>query len=396
MVDQLINPYTSLKGVPITDLRELEKRIHGTIRPNDLARDLQETSDDIAGIDVHNVEPAASIDNDKINDVFDSLPTNKNGVLYPEFWGYLCKPWGPVFVHLEDIFDDKVKIWWGPRGGGKTISGVATNIIDGQMKGVPCISNVPFAWIAKDYNGYLYRIESIPFDQEKFARGDPNLKYKRLMVDEGNYLADSLRATSNKNLAMVDIIQQARKFRMSIDFCTINWMWLDHRLTGSLCDTVIECTDLFYKPAGKREHVKKGHWIAWNLMDQSGKTTGKQFNPIGGATFNARFMWRTYDTLNYVDPREARKRLKAEVKTLVNEFGVEVTQEDWLKELRSKLHTLAQSETVWDSNELWDSLGILNQGLRIKAGQYMRGKLGIDKNKSRTGSSSYDLSGLLS
>ena len=341
------------------------------------------------------VQDGAEVEDSRICQVLNCLPTNKHGVLYPEFWRYYKAPWLPIFFDYTDPFNDLVTIVWGPRGGGKTITGVSLSIIDGQMRGMPCISNVPFAWIAKDNAGKLYKIESLPFSQEAFARGDPELKYKRLLIDEGNYLADRLRSTSNKNLFMTDILQQARKFRMCVVFCTINWMWLDPRVTGSLCDLLIECNDLYYRHYGRKHGMKKGWRLAWDITDQSGKTSGRQFHKLASTTFNSRYMWNTFDTENFVDPREARRKLFAEQKTIIDEFGNEITQESWLNQIRTNVQILAKTKGEWDSNDLWDALGIYDRSLRIKAGQYMRGSLGIEKRKDHEGFSRYDLSELV-
>lgn len=329
----------------------------------------------------------------KFNDIFKALPTNSHGVLAPEFWRYYRRPWTPIFFDYDDPYNDLVTILWGPRGGGKTISGVSKNIIDGQMRGIECVSNVPFSWVAKDINGYVYKIESIPFDQEKFAYGDLSYKYKRLQIDEGNYLADRLRSTSKKNLAMTDILQQARKFRMCVDFCTINWMWLDPRVTGSLTDLLIECNDLYYKGYGRKHGMRKGHRIAWDIEDQSGKISGKQFHHLASTTFNARSMWMTYNTENFVNPQEARKKLKEEEKTVFDEFGNEITEKHWLASVGHKLQQLSNSQIRWTNHDLWEALGIEDQGMRIKAGRFMANTLGVTKRvNNKLGRAYYDLS----
>jgi hypothetical protein len=261
------------------------------------------------------------------------------------------------------------------------------------MKGIPCISNVPFAWVAKDANGKLYKVESIPFDQELFARGDSSLKYKRLLIDEGNYLADRLRSTSNKNLAMTDILQQARKFRMCVDFCTINWLWLDPRVTGSLCDLLIECNDLYYKPYGRRHGLQKGWRLTWDITDQSGKVSGRQFHKLCKTTFNARYMWKTYNTENFVDPREARKKLQAEQKVMVDENGEQVTETNWYAKIRAEVLTLAKTKPEWDSREFWEALGISDPGQKVKAGRFLKSSLNIDRGRdSNSLERYYDLS----
>lgn len=376
--------------IDLAEIKRKEDEVLASVDPKELAKDNKEAAEDLAA-----VQDGAAVQESRFNNVFNCLPTNKHGVLYPEFWRYYKAPWLPIFFDYNDPFNDLVKIIWGPRGGGKTLSGVSMDIIDGQMRGIPAISNVPFAWTAKDSKGYLYKIESIPFDQEKFARGDIDMKYKRLLVDEGNYMADRLRSTSNKNLAMTDILQQARKFRMCVDFCTINWMWLDPRITGSLCDLVIECNDLYYKGYGRKHGLKKGWRLTWDIQDQSGKISGRQFKKLASTTFNARAMWKTYNTENFVDPREARKKLQADQKTIVDQFGNEILEVDWQKQLRSNVIQLAKTQSAWDGNDMWSALGIEDQSLKIKAGRYLRSSLGVEKARNREGYSMYDLSELL-
>lgn len=368
--------------------REAEARALAELDPELLASENAEAAEDIAAL------KEGVQENTHFNDTFFALPTNQHGVLYPEFWRYYGPPWAPIFFEYEDPYNDLVTILWGPRGGGKTISGVSKNIIDGQMRGIPGISNVPYSWVAKDSNNYLYKIESMPFDQEKFAHGDIAMKYKRLMVDEGNYLADRLRSTSKKNLAMTDILQQARKFKMCVDFCTINWMWLDPRVTGSLCDILIECNDLYYKNFGRKKGMKKGHRIAWDIEDQSGKVSGRQFHHLASTTFNARAMWYTYNTENFVNPVEARKRLKEEERTLVDQFGNEIKESEWYNQLGSQIITLAQAQPYWTSEDLWDALDLHEAGLRVKAGKFMRSRLGVDKRQNKIGRITYDLTGV--
>jgi hypothetical protein len=169
-------------------------------------------------------------------------------------------------------------------------------------------------------------------------------------------------------------------------------MWLDPRVTGSLCDLLIECNDLYYKAYGKKNGLKKGWRLAWDIMDQSGKMTGKQFNPIGSTTFNARFMWNTYNTENFVDPREARKKLRAEQKMVTDEFGNEVPLSQWLSHVHENVLKLAKTQAEWDARDLWNALGIEDMGLRMRAGRYLRGSLGIEKIKDNCGYSRYDLS----
>jgi hypothetical protein len=373
-----------------TALREREAEELAKVDPFEVSKEADEAMGE-AAIPSNGTKTTSPF----ITETLTCLPTNKNGVLDSEFWRYYQTPWNPIFFNFSDPFNDLVTIIWGPRGGGKTITGVSLSIIDGQMKGIPCISNVPFAWIAKGNSGKLYKVESIPFDQDLFAHGDQFLKYKRLLVDEGNYLADRMRSTSNKNLAMTDILQQARKFRMCVIFATINWMWLDSRITGSLLDLMIECNDLYYKGFGRKNHIQKGNLLSWDITDQSGKISGSQFKYLGHRPFNARYMWGTYNTENFVNPLEARKKLMAEQKMITDEFGQQVSMDAWFSRLKDNTTKLAKARPDWESEELWDALGISDRGLKVKAGQYMKGVLGVEKQQLSSGGYTYDLAELV-
>lgn len=367
-------------------LREAEEAARSSMDRGGLASEIMEAEDDLAIVN-------DSGEGWRFRSVINALPLTPNGLLEPHFRRYHYRPWNPLFYDYNDPFNDLVTVFWGPRGGGKTVSAVTSAIIDGQMRGIPVISNVDVAWVAKDLFGNLYKVVTIPFKVDMFIKGDERLKYKRLLIDEGNYLADSMRSTSNKNLAMVDILQQARKFRMCVSFCTINWHWLDPRVTGSLLDILIECNDLYYKGYGRKQGIKKGHRIAWDVRDQSGKVSGRQFHNLASTTFNARAMWKTYDTESFVDPIEARKRLVRNEKTMLDEFGQEVSPTDWFRTLTNKLSKLALVQDEYDSEDLWAALGLHNSpGLRVVAGRHMKGGLGIAKEADKYGHAVYDLS----
>lgn len=324
-------------------------------------------------------------------EVINCLPTIKDpnspffGKLEPRFWRYYLPPFNPgIFYDHNDPFNDLVTIIWGPRGGGKTTTGVGISIIDGQTKGIPVISNIPIAWIARDNTGKEYRVESIPFNIDQFVAGDPFLKFKRVLIDEGNYHADRLRSTSNKNMAVTDIMQQARKFRMPVVFCTINYSWIDPRITGSLCDIMIECNDLYYKAYGKKHHLRKGERCTWDIVDQSGKFTGKPFNPLPGRTFFSKMFWNTFNTENFVDPHEARKKLGSQEKTIIDSNGTALPQSEWLKTIEYKMLNIPDGE--YNPRDWWDMLGVEDTSQKLIAGRHLA-KLGIQK--TGTGMSSY-------
>jgi len=321
----------------------------------------------------------------KFEAVLNCLPTIKDtnskyyGMVEPAFSRYLtCYPWRkPFFYDYEDPYNDLIILIYGSRGAGKTTTAAAINTIDGMMRGIPLISNVPISWVAKDNRNKLYKIQSIPFDVEKFVRGDIDLKYKRLLLDEGNYLADRLRSTSNKNLAITDILQQARKFRMTITFSTINYLWLDPRVTSSLADVTMECSDFYYDPYYRNKyHLKKGEWIGYDAKDVSGKLTGTQNNDLDTGEINIRKIWGIVDTEHFVDPRKSRQRLASEERTIIDETGNEIPVSQWYKTLEQRVNDIPDGE--YSPRDWWKMVGVQDDGLKLQAGKFFS-KLGIQK-----------------
>jgi hypothetical protein len=159
---------------------------------------------------------------------------------------------------------------------------------------------------------------------------------------------------------------------------------------------LIECNDLYYNHGFRRKHqLRKGERITWDIEDQSGKLSGKQFTHLMSTTFNARGMWGTYNTENFVDPRDARKKLQGEDKMITDDNGNQVKKSEWLEMLKHKLVDLVRSGlTQWKSGDLWNALMIENDGLRKIAGRYMKYELGVEKSQSGFGGSAYDLSAI--
>ena len=310
----------------------------------------------------------------------------------PKFEAYSSQD--SYFWNPEDPFDDYIYILFGPRGGGKTTAGVWLSIVDGQWRGIPTISNVPFRWTAVDKDNHLYIVESIPFDMNQFAMGDISLKYKRLYIDEGNYELDRLRSTSNKNMAMTDILQQARKLRMSVTFSTINWAWLDPKLTGSLCDITMECQDLHFKPYGRKHKIGKGVRSTWDIMDQSGKYTGRQFTKLASVTFYNKAIWGVFDTEYFLNPIEARRSVRyGKSPIVIGQDGQSYDKGEWLAEKRQQLVSLHGSNPgKWDDEELWQALDIQNEGQRMTLGR-MFSKWGVRKQQTVNGYK-YNLEGM--
>lgn len=305
------------------------------------------------------------------------------------YWSQDSYFWNP-----DDPYDDLIYIIYGPRGGGKTTAGIWLSIVDGQWRGIPTISNVPFRWIAVDKNNHYYSVNHIPFDINLFAHGDQFLKYKRLYIDEGNYELDRLRSTSNKNLAMTDILQQARKLRMSVVFSTINWAWLDPKLTGSLCDITIECQDLHFKPYGRKHKIGKGVRSTWDVKDQSGKYSGHQYTNLAAITFYNKVMWGVFDTENFVDPTEARRAVRySNPPIMIGQDGQTYDKGEWLAEKRRQLVSLYEANPGrWDDEELWQALGVENEGQRMTLGR-MFSKWGVRKHQTVDGYK-YNLEGM--
>lgn len=311
-------------------------------------------------------------------------------------WENYRRLWRPIFWNYREPYDDFVQILYGPRGGGKTITATALNIIDGMVRGIPVVSNVPISLNVVNTKGRYYNLQSIPFNVDAFAEGNDSLYDKRLFIDEGNYELDRLRSTSTKNLALTDILQQARKFRMVVTFATINWAWLDPRLTGSLVDILIECNDIHYTAWGKRKGLRKGERIIWTVFDKSGKLTGHRNVRVMKTTFYARSFWGTFNTWNYISPMDARRKLKSQLrKVITGEDGKQYDREEWLKQKRMEIFKLAKEYPEWDARDLWDRLGVKDDHhLKIILGAELS-NMGAVRDKAWDGTVSYQMGGIL-
>jgi len=309
-------------------------------------------------------------------------------------WANYRQMWRPFFWNGREPYDDYVQILYGPRGGGKSVTAVAISTVDGLVRGIPVVSNVPISFNVVNTSGTKFNLQSLPFDADEFAEGNDNLYYKRLFIDEGNYLTDRLRSTSNKNLALTDILQQARKFRMVVTFATINWAWLDPRLTGSLADVLIECNDLHYTAWGKHRGLRKGERIIWDITDKSGKLTGRQNVRVMKTTFYGRAFWGTFNTFNYIKPSDARRKLRSQtMKFVTGDDGQQYERETWIQNKKIEILKMASEYPEWDAKDFWERLGIENQGLRVTMGHILS-EMGAVKERDYHGQSSYRLQAL--
>lgn len=314
--------------------------------------------------------------------VINALPLKEgsNWKLADNFKAYYKYP--AIFYKKNDPYDDWIITLDGARGSGKTTAGVGLSILDGQMRGIPVISNVPIEWTAWDSTGRPFIVQSIPFDVVKFTDGDDDLYFKHVFLDEANYNLDRLRSTSRKNLEISDILQQARKFRMTITLATINSNWIDGRATY-MSDIAISVKDVYNTPQGRKHGIKKGVKSLWSIIDISGKKTGVPNHFYTSRTFNNKTFWETFNTYRFIKPKEERQKRTTE-KMIIDESGNEIPASQWYANLQQKVMDIPNGE--YSSRDWWEMIGIQDDSLKLVAGRFLS-KLGIQK--SGYGKSSY-------
>lgn len=300
-------------------------------------------------------------------------------------------PWESVF-RLDTNYN---YVLCGPTGGGKTGSAIYLALIQAVVRGAPVYSNIPFHWYAYDVNGKKYEYQSLDFDVRSFIEGDEKYWDSWVIIDEGNFNMDSKKIMSNMNVGMTDILQEGRKMGMSIIFTVINPRWLDPRFTGALLDIAIQTHDLYHTEYGKSNGLGKGEVVKWDMWDQTGKYQGTPGRYLGSVAFALWMVWNTWNTRHFINPLEARKRVRFNHQLIDYGKGIlgeSMPQDGMEQEIKEVVDSLrAEGHTSIRSNDLWSTLGYEAKGIRSSAGQVLR-RLGVRIRRSNVRGDWYDLS----
>jgi hypothetical protein len=215
------------------------------------------------------------------------------------------------------------------------------------------------------------------------------------VADEANInLADSMRASANRNLYIADYVQQARHHGVSMFYSTILSNWMDPRLQ-KLTDIKIYCVD----GENEDEGIEEGEWCFWTVTDESGALTKIPFelDPIFYSwMINLKEYWAITDSFNIADSLAARKNITIADNriTIGEEAGAEA-----LRDLGSSLEgVLAQyvREHIMDprieirTHELWQTLGIEGNIAAVSQIGKIMGSNGLLRRNSANGAY-YDL-----
>lgn len=309
--------------------------------------------------------------------IIDALPLQEGSIwkLQNNFKAYY--KWPALFYKKTDPYDDWIFIIDGPRGGGKTTAAVALSILDGQMRGIPVISNVPIEWTAWDSTGRPFIVQSIPFDVTNFVEGDDSLYCKRVFIDEANYNIDRLRGNSTKNLQIADILQQARKFKMTVVLATINANWIDGRATY-MGDVSISVKDIYNTGYGRKHGILKGSRSQWDMYDLSGKKTGKANSMYKSIVFNNQTFWNTFNTYNFIKSIDIRRRkidMRSQ-KMITDTEGNEIPANEFYDMIEKKYNEIPDGQ--YNNRRWWDMIGIVDDKLKLLAGKHLS-KLGAQR-----------------
>lgn len=206
-------------------------------------------------------------------------------------------------------FNDKSRIYGfiSPRGSGKTATATYFSALN-MANGIEVVSNLPIKGKARNKNGDVVEVQTIPFKFSEWLRLTDWHRNKHLLLDEVNFLLASRRGNSNVNWIWQGILQQIRHFNISITYTCINWIRVDTELRNET-DVRINCRNAVYSHWGRKNNVDPGEYIELFAYDLSGILTGRMFNwknpeltPPCYSILRAKPVWDHYDTENWVDP----------------------------------------------------------------------------------------------
>lgn len=233
-----------------------------------------------------------------------------------DFWNYMKSIEPPLKMGKYNSATKSfyAKTWrvlfTGAPGSGKSVSMAWLTAAQYLLRGIPVYAipetyyiKVPIIW-----KGRIYVFESQPLDIERLINFDPALQGTCIVADEANIqLADSMRASANRNLFIADYVQQARHYGVSMLYTTILSNWLDPRLQ-KLTDVKIWCVD----GENTDEGIEEGEYCFWYLTDESGALTKMPYtmNPISyNWIINLKQYWRITDSYNLTDNMKTRQNV---------------------------------------------------------------------------------------
>jgi len=192
---------------------------------------------------------------------------------------------------------------------------------------------------------------------------DEDMRNGWIFFDEANYMIDSRRSGSAKNILFADIAQQVRKRGLSLVFTVQFVEWLERRVRQML-DLHIGCQDLSKSAWGWDENVPRGTEFLLDVQDWSGALTGQSYWKGGESTewmLYGKPGWDIYDSFQLIDVWASRQTVKVEQ----DELKVRIGQNEELTSLTERYgpiedHVRAimtQYERIF-ATDLWTTLGV--------------------------------------
>jgi len=209
-------------------------------------------------------------------------------------------------------YDSHVKVYHGPRRGGKTASATGDGAI-ALLNSQNVFSNYPIDfWFKENEESETKHYKSEPLLLEELLRiDDPEVqnKYRRSLCiwDETalSLYSRNSQAVVNKMYGL--IITLIGKLELSFDFTTQFISLLDKNIRIQE-DALIFCSDLSFK----YPHLQRGSVISQIWQDISGRYTGEMYeysNQTYQQTFYDKWVWNIYDTLGTFDILKAQEKI---------------------------------------------------------------------------------------
>ncbi|BAZ96697.1 hypothetical protein DEHALATV1_0069 [Dehalococcoides mccartyi] len=197
-----------------------------------------------------------------------------------------------------------VAIWGfiGPEGGGKTTAMTYFSELHMALGGE-----------CRVFPGYdLYtpltyrRVKQIEIHE--LVTMSRSLKSVIVDIDEIQQFNDSSRHMTVINQLTGYVGMQRRKLGLGMFYTLQNWMWLYDRMRW-LTHFLTICTDMYYTPWGKANHISRGKFFLLRTLDCKGFVTGKPWSDMGTKILSPIGIFPYYRSYNVIDIFEGQRQI---------------------------------------------------------------------------------------
>jgi hypothetical protein len=244
----------------------------------------------------------------------------------------------------------------GVRGSGKseTLDFLGVRAL---AMGLPVWSNFPIKFRLLQHHKQPMTLEAMPLIFQDLFSISSDLYGGLIIIDEYQDWDNALSFMTTQSKLLHAFWAQIRKNQLSFAYGSKKLRWIGLK-TREETDIEIGCQDAAKTPKGRRLY-KRGERIYWDYKDWSGNWTGKAYedDPITYPyTFEAKFLWGSYDTNQRFDIFEAMRGLKLDLdKTVISDKDQNAKID--LEATERMIESLFSKEERIKASEIYDLVG---------------------------------------